>query len=158
MDTGFPQRDCPPLDEDTAAAAVLPTFCPIAATLDCCTNAGRSTRPTRCCWAKNAFNEIGHALGGVNPRTLRERLRGLEAEGIVERRVLRDIPPWVEYELTEKGRALEAVMNAMATWAKAWVIEPKRARTAETTVPSKTKRPRRRLAFGAVSALRRAGC
>ena len=75
---------------------------------------------------KKRFNEIGHALGGVNPRTLRERLRGLEAENIVERRVLRDIPPWVEYELTEKGRALESVMSAMADWAQIWVIESAR--------------------------------
>jgi DNA-binding HxlR family transcriptional regulator len=126
MDTRVPPADCPPCDEDTAAAAVMPTFCPIAATLDLLHERWTLHIVHALLLGKKRFNEIGHALGGVNPRTLRERLRGLEAEGIVERRVLRDIPPWVEYELTEKGRALEAVMNAMATWAKAWVIEPKR--------------------------------
>lgn len=127
MDTRVPPAVCPPDDEDTAAAAAaMPTFCPIAATLDLLHERWTLHIVHALLMGKKRFNEIGHALGGVNPRTLRERLRGLEAEGIVERRVLRTMPPWVEYELTEKGRALESVMNAMAGWAKLWVIAPER--------------------------------
>ncbi len=126
MDTRPPPTACPPNDEDAAAAAAMPTFCPIAATLDLLHERWTLHIVHALLLGKKRFNEIGHTLGGVNPRTLRERLRGLEAEGIVERRVLRAIPPWVEYELTEKGRALESVMNAMAGWAKDWVVEPKR--------------------------------
>lgn len=107
-----------------AQKVAMPTFCPIAATLDLLHERWTLHIVHALLLGKKRFNEIGHALGGVNPRTLRERLRGLEAEGIVERRVLRAIPPWVEYELTEKGRALESVMDAMAGWARAWAREP----------------------------------
>ncbi len=126
MDTRVPPAACSPDNEDVAATAAMPTFCPIAATLDLLHERWTLHIVHALLLGKKRFNEIGHALGGVNPRTLRERLRSLEAENIVERRVLRTIPPWVENELTEKGRALESVMNAMADWAKGWVVEPKR--------------------------------
>jgi len=107
-----------------AQKAAMPTFCPIAATLNLLHERWTLHIVHALLLGKKRFNEIGHALGGVNPRTLRERLRGLEEQGIVERRVLRTIPPWVEYELTEKGRALGDVMDAMASWARAWVNDP----------------------------------
>jgi len=124
MDTRVPPAACSPDNEDAAAAAAMPTFCPVAATLNLLHERWTLHIVHALLLGKKRFNEIGHALGGVNPRTLRERLRGLEAENIVERRVLRTFPPWVEYELTEKGRALESVMDAMADWAKIWAIEP----------------------------------
>lgn len=113
-------------DETDIAAqrAAMPSFCPVAATLDLLHEKWVLHIVHALLLGKKRFNEIGHALGGVNPRTLRERLRGLEEEGIVERRVLSSIPPWVEYELTEKGRALSGVMEAMACWAKEWAVPP----------------------------------
>ncbi len=99
----------------------MPGFCPVAAMLDLLHERWTLHIVHALLLGKKRFNEIGHALGGVNPRTLRERLRGLEEQGIVERRVVRTIPPWVEYELTEKGRALEHVMDAMSDWARAWL-------------------------------------
>jgi len=121
-------EDAVPIEEEVAVVdaqkAAMPTFCPIAATLNLLHERWTLHIVHALLLGKKRFNEIGHALGGVNPRTLRERLRGLEEEGIVERRVLRTIPPWVEYELTEKGRALGDVMDAMASWARAWVNDP----------------------------------
>ena len=70
------------------------------------------------------FNELAAALGGVNPRTLCARLRALEEKEVVERRVVSTIPPWVEYRLTEKGRALSAVIDTMACWGRRWMAEP----------------------------------
>jgi DNA-binding HxlR family transcriptional regulator len=99
-------------------------FCPVAATLNLLHGKWTLHIVHALLGGKTRFNELGGALGGVNPRTLRERLRGLEAEGIVQRTVKRTIPPWVEYELTEKGRALGDVMDAMSHWAQEWVEPP----------------------------------
>jgi len=81
---------------------------------------------------KKRFNELSQALGGLNARTLSARLRTLEAEGILERQLRSSIPPWVEYELTEKGRALNAVIESMAEWARRWMKPPAKAKKASS--------------------------
>lgn len=70
------------------------------------------------------FNELAAAVGGVNPRTLSKRLATLEAEGIVERRVLGAMPPWVEYSLTRKGRDLHNVIDSLVAWGRRWMKKP----------------------------------
>ncbi len=65
---------------------------------------------------------------------LSERLRELEAEGIVQRSVIPETPVRVEYALTEKGRALEQPISAIAAWAEAWVAAPEQE-TGKTTPP-----------------------
>jgi DNA-binding HxlR family transcriptional regulator len=62
------------------------------------------------------FGELRRSLEGVSPKTLTDRLRFLETRGIVERRVHPEIPPRVEYTLTERGRELGAIIDAMAVW------------------------------------------
>lgn len=64
------------------------------------------------------FNELKQALGPVPPRTLAERLRELEAEGILERRVVASSPPRVEYRLTAEGRLLAPVIEALERWCR----------------------------------------
>lgn len=104
-----------------AQKETMPTFCPVAVTLDLLNEKWTLHIVHALLLGKKRFNEIGHALGGVNGRTLRDRLRNLEEEGIVTRHVLSAIPPWVEYELTEKGHALEPIMDAMSHWSREWV-------------------------------------
>ncbi len=62
------------------------------------------------------FGELRDALEGVSPKTLTERLRALEAEGLIERRQFPEVPPRVEYRLTESGETLRPVLDAMAAW------------------------------------------
>jgi DNA-binding HxlR family transcriptional regulator len=59
------------------------------------------------------FSQLEHSCGGISPRTLAERLRALESEGIVERHSYPESPPRVEYELTGKGEALLPIIDAM---------------------------------------------
>jgi len=59
------------------------------------------------------FTELEHACERISPRTLAERLRWLEAEGIVVRRSYAESPPRVEYELTDKGAALLPIIREM---------------------------------------------
>src|SRR5262245_57221798 len=64
------------------------------------------------------FNELAAAVPGLSDRMLAERLRELESEGLVVRKVVPTSPVRVEYSLTDKGRALESVVRALAGWAE----------------------------------------
>ena len=68
------------------------------------------------------FSELEHSCAGISPRTLSERLRALEDEGILERRSYAESPPRVEYELTEKGRALLPIIREMRRFGRAWML------------------------------------
>lgn len=63
------------------------------------------------------FNEFAGAIEGISPRMLAERLRDLERAGLVERVVRPSSPPAVEYRLTERGRALAPVAEAVRAYA-----------------------------------------
>ncbi len=67
------------------------------------------------------FSQLEHSCAGISPRTLSERLRVLEDEGIVERRSYPESPPRVEYELTEKGAALLPIIDAMREFGHDWL-------------------------------------
>lgn len=62
------------------------------------------------------FNEFRQAIPGVPPRTLSERLRQLERAGLVERHVVPASPPHAEYVLTERGRSLAPVVEALTAY------------------------------------------
>ncbi len=64
------------------------------------------------------FNEFADAVAGISPRMLSERLRDLEAAGLVQRTVLPTSPPTVEYRLTERGRRLAPLIEAMREYAR----------------------------------------
>jgi len=67
------------------------------------------------------FSELEHSCAGISPRTLAERLRALEQEGIVERHSYPESPPRVEYELTDKGESLLPIIDAMREFGHAWL-------------------------------------
>lgn len=73
-------------------------------------------------WASHAgavrFNEFRQAVGEIPPRTLAARLAELEHAGVLERRVIDARPPLVEYRLTERGRRLNALVEALSRWAE----------------------------------------
>jgi DNA-binding HxlR family transcriptional regulator len=95
---------------------------------------------------KKRFNQLAHALGGVNSRTLRKRLLTLEAEGVIQRRVLSQIPPWVEYELTKKGRTLNQVVEALDHWGRRWMKKPARPKRGTNIPAASVRTPRARSA------------
>src|SRR5690242_14169722 len=64
------------------------------------------------------FSGIRQLVPELSDRLLSERLKELEAEGIVERRVLEGSPVRVEYSLTSKGRALEPTLRGLKEWAR----------------------------------------
>ena len=76
------------------------------------------------------FCELERSLAGISPRTLSLRLRALEGEGIVERKTFPEVPPRVEYALTDKGRALLPLIEDMARFGREWLAEGRRATAA----------------------------
>ncbi|MGO9475231.1 MAG: winged helix-turn-helix transcriptional regulator [Rhodomicrobium sp.] len=62
------------------------------------------------------FGELRAVLRGVSPKTLTERLRFLEEQGVVERTIFPEIPPRVEYNLTERGQKAWPVLVALRNW------------------------------------------
>jgi len=75
------------------------------------------------------FNDLAASIPGLSDRMLSERLKELEAEGLIERRVIPDTPVRVEYHLTPKGEALGTVLDAVALWAHDWLVAPGAAAT-----------------------------
>ena len=70
------------------------------------------------------FCDLGAAVPGMSDRMLSERLKELEAEGIVWRAVHPDTPVRIEYGLTDKGRALAPALAALEAWAERWMEAP----------------------------------
>jgi DNA-binding HxlR family transcriptional regulator len=67
------------------------------------------------------FCELERSLEGISPRTLSLRLRALEEHGVVERRTYPEVPPRVEYALTDKGTALVPLIEDMRTYGDRWL-------------------------------------
>ena len=63
------------------------------------------------------FNTISKAIPDISPKVLTETLRNLEADGLVKRKLYAEIPPKVEYSLTELGKSLMPILNNLISWA-----------------------------------------
>ncbi len=73
---------------------------------------------------KLRFNELATAIGGCNSRTLRDRLKNLEELDVVNRNIVETMPPWVEYELTRKGRELAQALSDIEAWGHKYMEAP----------------------------------
>ncbi len=66
------------------------------------------------------FNELQKSLEGVSQKILTESLRSMEADGIILRTVYPEVPPRVEYSLTELGESMRPILDSMAAWGNAY--------------------------------------
>ena len=62
------------------------------------------------------FGELKRSIGSVSQKVLTAQLRQMEESGLVNRQVYAEVPPRVEYSLTETGRSLKPILDAMQTW------------------------------------------
>jgi len=74
------------------------------------------------------FNELMRSMPKVTQRMLTRQLRELESDGIIDRKVYGEIPPRVEYSLTELGRTLEPILRMLQKWGSAHLEEIVRQR------------------------------
>lgn len=84
---------------------------------------------------RTRFTEIAAMVPGLSDRLLSERLKELEAEGIVQRVVTPETPVKIEYRLTEKGEALEEVTAAISHWAEEWITLAPSCEEADIVAP-----------------------
>jgi DNA-binding HxlR family transcriptional regulator len=78
------------------------------------------------------FCEFERSLEGISPRTLSLRLRALEEEGVVVRKTFPEVPPRVEYALTEKGEALAPLIEDMRRYGRHWLMDDEPAEAADS--------------------------
>jgi DNA-binding HxlR family transcriptional regulator len=78
----------------------------------------------------NRFSQVRATIPGLSDRLLSQRLKELEAEGLVERTVHDETPVRIEYHLTAKGEALASVVQAASEWAEQWLAGPPAAHSA----------------------------
>ncbi len=66
------------------------------------------------------FGELKKSIGSVSQKVLTAQLRDMEQNGLVHREVYAEVPPRVEYSLTELGRSLEPILDAMRNWGEGY--------------------------------------
>lgn len=66
------------------------------------------------------FNELQKSIDGISQKALTEALRSMEADGIVNRTVFPEVPPRVEYSLTELGESMRPIFQSMESWGLAY--------------------------------------
>ena len=79
------------------------------------------------------FTELAEAAPGLRDRVLSHRLKELMVAGIVTRSPYRQVPPRVEYALTDRGRALRPVIRAMERWGGRWETRPAQSRSVSSS-------------------------
>jgi DNA-binding HxlR family transcriptional regulator len=98
-----------------------PIECPVARTAEIIGNKWtplilRDLSKGRC-----RFSELERSLNGISPKTLSERLKRLEEAEVIQRKCFAEVPPRVEYTLTEKGHALLPVIDCMREFGRRWL-------------------------------------
>lgn len=72
---------------------------------------------------RRRFGELQRSMVGISPRTLSQRLRALEEQGIVTRTSYAEMPPRVEYHLTPRGQALTPIIDEMRRYGERWLAD-----------------------------------
>src|SRR5579883_413738 len=91
-------------------------FCPIARTLELLGDKWTLLIVRELLRGKRRFKDIETGLRGIPPNLLSDRLKVLEQANLVTRQYFRELPPRVEYSLTDKGASLQGVLESIASW------------------------------------------
>lgn len=97
--------------------------CPVARTAEIIGNKWTPLIVRDLADGRKRFSELERSLTGISPKTLSERLKRLEEAVVVERACFAEVPPRVEYTLTEKGFALLPVIDSMRDFGATWLAD-----------------------------------
>lgn len=90
--------------------------CPVATTVQLIGNKWKLLIPRNLRMRPWRFNELQKSLEGISQKVLTESLRSMEADGIIVRTVYAEVPPRVEYSLSELGETMRPILDAMEQW------------------------------------------
>lgn len=93
--------------------------CPVELTVDVIGGRWRTVILARLKEGVHRYGELRRLIPGISEKMLTQRLRELEADGLVQRRDHETVPPHVDYDLTDEGRSLVPVLQAMYEWGTA---------------------------------------
>ena len=111
-------------------ASATEETCPVCATADLIGGKWTILIVRDLAAGRSRFCELERSLAGISPRTLSLRLRALEEHGIVARHTYPEVPPRVEYALTQKGRALLPLIEDMRRYGREWLSGGRRSTAA----------------------------
>lgn len=103
----------------TAEAKNLPA-CPVETTLTLIGNKWKVLILRDLLPGTKRFGELKKSLGSVSQKVLTAQLRDMEADGLVTRTVYPEVPPRVEYSLTDLGMSLQPVLNSLQSWGESY--------------------------------------
>lgn len=98
-------------------------FCPVATTVDLIGNKWKLLIMRELLKGTRRFNELHKSIEGISQKVLTENLRKMEEDGIINRTVYAEVPPKVEYSLSDLGNSLRPIINAMSDWGTAYIQE-----------------------------------
>ena len=102
-----------------AAAKELPA-CPVETTLTLISSKWKVLIVRDLLAGTKRFGELQRSVGNVSQKVLTAQLREMEEDGLVDRKVYPEVPPRVEYTLTDLGRSLKPILDAMQSWGEAY--------------------------------------
>ncbi|MGM0216433.1 winged helix-turn-helix transcriptional regulator [Enterococcus sp. AZ109] len=98
-------------------------FCPVATTVDLIGNKWKILIMRELLKGTQRFNAIHKSVEGISQKVLTENLRKMEKDGIVIRKAYPEVPPRVEYSLSEIGESLRPIIDSMSEWGTAYIKE-----------------------------------
>jgi len=95
-------------------------LCPVETTVSLMSNKWKTLILRELLSGTKRFNELRNGISGVSQKVLTQNLRSMEEDGIVERKIYAEVPPRVEYFLTDLGNTLRPIIDVMAEWGLAY--------------------------------------
>ena len=124
MPSPFVYYECTTMERTTTLSPSLAnSICPVARTAKIISGKWTLLIIRDLASGVKRFNQLERSLDGISPKTLSERLRYLEEEGIVLRQTFAEVPPRVEYSLSERGHDLGDVIECMRCYGKQWLCD-----------------------------------
>ena len=96
-------------------------YCPVATTVDLIGNKWKLLIMGELLKGTRRFNEIHRAVAGISQKVLTQNLRKMEEDGLIIREVFAEVPPRVEYSLSELGDSLRPIINSMSDWGRDYI-------------------------------------
>ncbi len=99
--------------------------CPVEVTLSLLGNKWKVLILKELLQGVKRFGKLSRSVSGISQKMLTQQLRQMEKDGIIKRKVYAEVPPRVEYSLTDIGKSLKPILNSMSKWGSSYTLKHK---------------------------------